>query len=114
MEPKIIAVLMVLGCSILGAVGQIFLKLGSAEITASPLSWLLNTQLIIGISLYAISTVIFVLALRMVAVSVLYPVIAASYIWVAILASLFLGETFTPLRWAGIGLIISGIVLIIR
>ncbi len=114
MQAKVLAILMVLGCSVLAAVGQIFLKMGSAGVSSNLLSWLTNTKLIIGIGLYAISTIIFILALRLGDVSLLYPVIAASYVWVAILASLFLGEPFTTMRWIGMGLIFLGIVFIIR
>src|SRR3989344_1769168 len=114
MQAKVLAILMVLGCSVLAAVGQIFLKMGSAGVSGNLLSWLTNTKLILGIALYAISTIIFGRALKLGEVSVLYPIIAASYIWVAILASLFLGEQFSIMRWAGIGLIVLGIVFIIR
>jgi len=114
MQAKLLAVLMVLGCSVLAAVGQIFLKMGSSGISGNIFSWLTNAKLIIGIGLYAISTIIFVLALRMGDVSMLYPVIAASYIWVAIMAYVFLGESFTIARWIGVGLIMAGIVFIIR
>lgn len=114
MQPKVLAILMVLGCSVLAAIGQIFLKIGSSSVNSSLLSWLTNTRLILGIGLYAVSTIIFVLALKLADVSILYPVIAASYIWVAILASIFLGESFSAMRWVGLVLIIGGIVLVIR
>ena len=114
MSPKTVAVLLVLFCSVLAAVGQIFLKMGSSTASVNILSWLTNTKLIIGIGLYALSSIFFIYALRLGNVSVLYPIIAASYIWVAILASIFLGESMSLVRWAGIGLILGGIVLIIK
>lgn len=114
MQPKVLAILLVLGCSVLAAVGQIFLKIGSSGVNSNPLSWLTNTRLILGIGFYAISTILFVLALKLADVSILYPVIAASYIWVAILASIFLGENFSAMQWAGLVLILGGIVLVIQ
>ncbi len=101
-------------CSILAAVGQIFLKMGASTASTNIVSWVTNIKLIIGLSLYALSSIFFIYALRLGNVSLLYPVIATSYIWVAILATMFLGESFPLMRWAGIGLIIGGIVLIIR
>ena len=50
-----------------------------------------------------------ILALRHGELSVLYPLISLSYVWVAILSVLIFHETMTPIRIAGILTIIGGV-----
>jgi len=45
-------------------------------------------------------------------VSVLYPIVATSYIWVSLMSAYFFGDSLTLLRWAGVFVIITGIVFI--
>ncbi|MEM4703232.1 MAG: EamA family transporter [Candidatus Pacearchaeota archaeon] len=105
-------ILLVLFCSLLGASGQLFFKLASPEFSFNPLSWLKNFYFLLGILFYAVATVLFVWALRHGNLSILYPIIATSYVWVTIFASLILKEPFPALKWMGIGLIIGGVILI--
>jgi len=53
-------------------------------------------------------------ALRHGNVSILYRVLATSYIWVALLSTFFLSEPFPLVRWIGVALIIGGIGVIVR
>jgi len=62
-----------------------------------------------GISLYVINFFIWIAVLTRVQLSVAFPVGSTSYVFVAILAAVFLREAVTPLRWLGIALIILGI-----
>jgi len=55
---------------------------------------------------------IFIPALRGGDLSVLYPFVSLSYIWVMLLSIKMLGEKMTKLKWLGILLIISGVSLI--
>ena len=45
-------------------------------------------------------------------VSVLYPIIATSYIWVSFLSIFFLNEIMNIFKWLGVAFIIAGIVSI--
>jgi drug/metabolite transporter (DMT)-like permease len=108
MNSKLILILIVAFCALLGAIGQVFFKLASGEITSSIFSWL-NWKLIIGLFLYGVATIIFILALRHGNLSILYPIIATSYLWVSAFAVLFLGETFPLFKWVGVLLIIIGV-----
>ncbi len=105
------AILVVLFCALLGATGQIFFKLASKDITFSIHS-IFNWKLWVGLALYGIATVLFVFALKRGNLSVLYPIIATSYIWVVIFSKLFLGEPFPMYKWIGIILIIVGVAII--
>ena len=108
------AIGLVLFCALLGALGQLLFKLGSASVSSDILSWLANWKVLLGMALYGISAVLFIVALKYGNLSVLYPLIATSYIWVAFLATKYLGEPFSPLNWLGIALIVGGVSLIVR
>lgn len=101
-------------CSILGAVGQIFFKLASKDLAFNVIALLGNWKLILGLSLYGVASILFIVALRHGNVSVLYPIIALSYVWVTILSTLFLGEVFPAYKWAGIAFILLGVVIIVK
>jgi undecaprenyl phosphate-alpha-L-ara4N flippase subunit ArnE len=53
-----------------------------------------------------------IIALKGGEVTVLYPIIATSYVWVAFGSSYFFGEIISLLRWTGIIFIIIGIIMI--
>jgi len=107
-------ILIVLFCALLGAVGQIFFKLSAEKFSFNPLTWFTNTYFIVAIAFYVVGVVLFVWALKQGNVSVLYPIIATSYIWTAIFARVFLNEPFPALKWLGIAFIILGVFLIVK
>ena len=111
-DPLIVVVVLV--CALLGAVGQIFFKMSSESFSFNPLELIQNYKFIIGAVLYASSALLFIWALKFGDLSILYPIIATSYIWVALFSVTLLSEPFPPLRWLGVGLIIAGISLIVR
>ncbi|MBI2129146.1 EamA family transporter [Candidatus Woesearchaeota archaeon] len=69
----------------------------------------LNWKFIAGVMLYGLGTVAFIPALKGGELSVLYPFVSLSYVWVSLLSIKFLKEKMTLLRWIGIGLIILGV-----
>lgn len=109
---KLAAIFVSLICALLGSLGQTFFKLGSAKITGSLLSWITNWQVIIGLLLYSVSAVMFIVALKYGQLSILYPMIATSYIWVTLISALYLKEPVNIMNWAGVFLILVGIGLL--
>lgn len=95
-------------CAFLGALGQLFFKLGSGGIS-SGIFLLLNWQIILGVLLYAIATILLILMLKKAELSLLYPVIATSYIWVAFFSLFLVRETLHIQNWIGILLIVGGV-----
>lgn len=93
-------------CSILGAVGQLSFKTG-----IDALNW---QKLALGLFLYGLATILYVFCLRFVPLSIGYPIIALSYIWVMILSSVFLHESITVSKVLGSFVIVGGIILIVR
>lgn len=96
---------------VIGIGGQIALKSG-ANGSATVVAQFLNPFTIVGLALYVIAAVCYVVALKKIPVSVAFPSAAASYAVVAVLAHVLWDE---PLGWpqlAGIVLIGSGVLLI--
>lgn len=106
------AIGLIILATLIGAFGPILLKKASAKKLSSINELAKNYELIGGIALYGISTVLFIPALKGGDLSVLYPFVALTYIWVSLLSVKFLGEKMNKLKWFGIALIIVGVSLI--
>ena len=110
MSTKLWAALTVLFTTFLTSSAQILYKIGSSKLVDFNLiSILTNYHLIGGLLLYAIGGTLLIISLRGGEVSVLYPIIATSYVWVSFLSIRFLGETMNIYKWLGIIAIIAGI-----
>lgn len=108
------AALIVACCTLLIAVAQILIKIGANRLShAGFMGTLIGIftvpPLFAGYCLYGIFTVLFVYALRHGEVSVLYPIIALGYVWVAILSSVVFHESMNPLKIVAIGIIVAGV-----
>ncbi len=68
-----------------------------------------NPQLIISLFFYGIGTVLFIIALKAGELSVLYPLVATTYIWIAFLSIKMLKEKMNFYKWLGIAIIIIGV-----
>ncbi len=97
-------------CTVLGAAAQILMKTGANHM-AQPglLGMATNAPLMGGYCLYGISTLLLVLALKDGELSLLYPVIALTYVWVTILSFLVFHDEINPWKLLGIVLIVSGV-----
>jgi len=112
METQIWAVGLVVLATVIGAFGAIFMKKGAERFRLNAKSLLTNYPLILGIVFYGISTIIFIPALRGGELSVMYPLVSLSYIWVSLLSITLLGEKMNKFKWAGIIIILIGVSLI--
>ena len=95
-----------------GALGDIDLRPGNAMAIASRL--VLNPPIIAGLFCYAVSVVVWILALARVEVSVAYPMLSIGYVVNAVAAWYLFNEGLGPMRVAGIGVIIIGVWLVAR
>jgi len=98
--------------SIVGALGALFFKRGSAEFSLSVSGIFKNKNLIIGVILYAFTTLVFVFSLKGGELSILYPFVSTGYIWTVVFSVRFLGESMNRYKWLGIALIIIGVSII--
>ena len=97
----------------LGTVAQLFLKAGT-NATPVGLGLALEPRILGGIACYAVSLVVWILALSKTPVSVAYPMVSLGFALNAGLAWWLLGEAVTPMRMAGIGVIVVGVFLVAR
>ena len=98
---------------LLNAGAQLLLKAGT---NAEPLGLRLAIEphILGGLACYGVSVVVWVIALSKVPVSIAYPMLSIGYVVNAVAAYYLLGETVTPMRLAGIGVIIVGVFIVAR
>jgi multidrug transporter EmrE-like cation transporter len=107
-------VLLVFACTILGAAAQILMKIGMTHFSPQPMALLTNVPLVAGYALYGINTLMLVLALRDGELSMLYPIIALTYVWVTLLSYLILAEQPNVFKNVGIATIVVGVTVLGR
>ena len=112
METKLWAIGLVILGTIIGAFGALLFKQGSKKISFDIKSFIKNKKLIIGFVLYGLATIIFIPALKGGELSVLYPLVATSYIWVSLLSIRFLKEKMNLWKWLGITFILIGVIFV--
>lgn len=109
---------------LLGTCGQLLLKAGTN--TVGPFSFALQSALPAGMRLaseprilgglacYAVSMLVWIMALSRVEVSVAYPMLSIGFALNALLAWWLLGEAVTLQRLAGIAVIMLGVYLVAK
>jgi len=112
MKTKLWAIILMVVCTIFTSSAQLFYKAGADKLVFNIISIMTNWQIILGITLYALGAVLVIIALRGGEVTVLYPIITSSYIWVSFGSVYFFGEKMNSFKWVGVFLIILGIILI--
>ncbi len=112
MKTPFASILLVIIGSFIGSFGAVFLKGGSAHLGRSVKSFVFNPKLLAGIFFYLLSSVFFVLGLKHGELSVLYPLVALGYVWTLLWSRIFFKEPLTTAKFAGLGTILFGIVLL--
>jgi multidrug transporter EmrE-like cation transporter len=74
----------------------------------------LEPHILGGLACYAVSVVVWIIAISRVPVSMAYPMLSIGYVVNAVAAWQLLGESLSPLRLAGIGVIIVGVFMVAR
>ena len=111
------SVLIVVACTVMGAIAQVLIKLGASQLAhASLLATFLSIftvpTLFLGYCLYGIFAVLMVYALRHGELSILYPVIALTFVWVSILSAMIFHEAMNPMKICGIAVIVAGVAVL--
>jgi multidrug transporter EmrE-like cation transporter len=107
-------VLLVFSCTVLGALAQLLIKKGTTTIGPDPMTLLTNVPLIIGYAIYGVNTLLMVLALKDGEMSMLYPIIALTYVWTTLLSYTVLGEPSNLYKNVGIITIVIGVAVMGR
>ena len=112
MPTKRWAIELMILCTVFTSIAQVFYKFGADRLELNFISLITNFPLITGMILYILGAVIMITAFKGGEVSVLYPIIATSYIWVSLLSVYFFNESLNLFRILGIFIIIAGIISI--
>jgi multidrug transporter EmrE-like cation transporter len=88
--------------------------MGMARFHPELTALLTNVPLIIGYVLYGVNTLLLVLALREGELSMLYPIIALTYVWVTLLSYTLLNEHPNIMKNTGIAIIVLGVTVLGR
>lgn len=107
------AIILVIVCTIFTSLAQVLYKSGANKLNFNDFNSILtNYEIGIGIILYGIAAILLIYAFKFGELSVIFPMIATSYIWVSLLAWHYFDEVFSPLRIAGIAIIIIGVTML--
>ncbi|MGA7749535.1 MAG: EamA family transporter [Gallionella sp.] len=108
----------------LNAAAQILMKAGTNAVghfefsmeNILPIGLKLATEwhIVVALGCYALSVIIWILALSRVPVSIAFPMLSMAYVVNAIAAWYLLGEGFNPTKLVGMGVIILGVIIISR
>ena len=108
--------LLILFGALLSAAGEVLLKKGAtaAAGSTSVLGPLFSFWTWIGIACYVTALVSWLYVLKKVPLSIAFPLINVVHVLVPLGASIFLHEHVSLRRWAGISLIILGVIAIMK
>lgn len=109
---------------LLNAAAQLLLKAGTnavghfdfsaGNILPVGLRLALEPHILGGLACYAVSVVVWIMALSRVPVSIAYPMLSIGYIVNAVIAHFWFGEALAAQKLLGIGFIVVGVVLVAR
>jgi len=111
-ETQLWAVGLILVSTVVGAFGSLFFKKGADDLSLNLKSLASNWRLALGFVFYLGGASLFIFSLKGGELSVLYPIVSFSYVWVSFLSIKFLGETMNRLKWLGVLSIVVGVGLI--
>lgn len=112
MATKLWAISLMVLLTFLTSAAQIFWKFGAEKLSFDFIALITNWQIFVGILLYVVAGTMMIISFRGGDVSVLYPIVATSYIWVSLLSIYFLDEIMNLFKWLGVLVIFIGIVFI--
>lgn len=111
LSPQRIAIILVIGCSVLGTLAQFSFKIAANHSVVN--GWqniLINPYLILGYILYGISMLSLTVALKKGELSFLYPFVALTFVWVTIFSPIiFHTDHFVIIRFIGVISIVIGV-----
>ncbi|HKZ35233.1 MAG TPA: EamA family transporter [Patescibacteria group bacterium] len=100
---------------IIASLGQLILKSGMNQVGQFELvKTFTNPLVLLGLSFYGASAILWLQVLSKEALSFVYPLVAMSYVITIFLSRVVLHEQVPTLRWMGLAVIVLGILLVAR
>jgi len=107
------AIFLIILCTLFTSVGQLLWKKGLISLNFNDWLSFLNMFIILGFISYGLGFILMLLALKSGELSVLYPIIATSFIWISIFSPIFFPtDAMNIWKWAGVILIIISVSLL--
>jgi drug/metabolite transporter (DMT)-like permease len=107
---NIFAVLIIFISSFVGATGTLVIKKAINRHNFRKLFF--GADLWLGLFLYGIATLFYLLVLNMEQLSIVYPLVSLTYLWTTIFSVKYLGEKMNKWKYFALVAIILGIILI--
>ena len=100
---------------VLNAAGQLLFKAARmAQPDASVADLFLHPETWYGFLIYALSAVCWLWVLARAQLSLAYPILSLTFPIVLSLSAFCFAEVISPMRWAGVGIIVVGVSLLAR
>ena len=101
-------IFLVILSTLLTATAQYFYKIGADRL---PELWT-NWPLAAGFIIYCTAALFIIISLKYADMSVAFPALATSFVWVSLISVFILNEVLSAVNWAGVGLIVAGVALL--
>ncbi|MBI5881400.1 EamA family transporter [archaeon] len=112
-ETKTWAIGLVVLCTLFTAIGSLLLKKGADRLEFSSLQGIMQGYLVlIGLTFYFVGFLLLMYSFKHGELSVLFPFVSLSFVWVVTLATIVLKEKVTFLEILGVATIVAGVVMI--
>jgi drug/metabolite transporter (DMT)-like permease len=114
--------LVLLAAILCSVVGQFSLKagakilgpIGAANLAEKVIAMTTQPLIIAGLALYAVSSVGFIVVLSRANISIVSPLLSISYLFTVLGGKIVFNEPLPPLRLVGVGLIMTGVIFVLR
>jgi len=104
------AIFLVILCTLFTSSGQIFWKLGLGKINFNNVVSVINLPFVLGFVAYGIGLMLMLMAFKKGELSVLYPIIATSYVWVSLFSPIIFPTDFMNFwKWVGVVVILVSV-----
>ena len=106
-------------CSVLGqfslkAGAKILGPIGTANLMEKVVAMATQPLILGGLSLYAVSSIGFIVVLSRANISIVSPLLSISYLFTVLGGKLIFHEPLPPLRLVGVGLIMRGVIFVLQ
>ena len=93
---------------------MIFGTFPASQLLFKIIPMILNPWVFLGFVCFGLSSLFWLVVLSRLPLSLVYPMVSFAYVLVALLSMFFFKESVTLVRWAGIFVIVAGVILISR
>ena len=106
-------------CSVLGqfslkAGAKILGPIGTANLMEKVVAMATQPLILGGLSLYAVSSIGFIVVLSRANISIVSPLLSISYLFTVLGGKIIFNEPLPPLRLVGVGLIMTGVIFVLQ